>query len=87
MNWLSVEGLDDQALVDHAIARGLVRTRTGRILVLVSWPGRGQRRGRYCRLETQVGTRFTARCSEIAEIDTDRDAHSASHEQERNMDD
>jgi hypothetical protein len=66
--WVSIAGIDDHALRHHARARGMVRLRDGRVAALVSWPGHQKRRGRYCRLETRAGTRFTVHCDLVEAI-------------------
>jgi hypothetical protein len=67
--WVEVDGLDDHAMRHHARARGTVRLRDGRIATLVSWPGHQKRRGRYCRLETAAGTRYTLHCMHVEAIE------------------
>jgi len=71
MKWASIEGVDDYTLRMHAAARRLVKMHNGRIAILVSWPGNQHRRGRYCRLETTQGNRYTLRCELVAEMDVD----------------
>jgi hypothetical protein len=63
--WVELEGVDDHAMRHHARDRGQVKLRDGRIATLVSWPGHQKRRGRYCRLETRMGTRFTVHCNQV----------------------
>jgi hypothetical protein len=62
MKFESIEGVDDYTLRMHAAKRRYVKMKDGRIAKLVSWPGNQHRRGRYCRLETGMGTRFTIKC-------------------------
>jgi hypothetical protein len=65
MKFVSIEGVKDYDLRMHAMRRGYVKMRDGRIAKLVSWPGNQRRRGRYCRLETGMGTRFTLKCEMV----------------------
>lgn len=72
--WLPIDGLLDEALAKHASRRGRVRLVNGRVATLVAWP---LRRGRYCRLQTRIGSRFSVHISkveaiEIPEVNDDR---------------
>lgn len=68
MNWVEVETLDDHAMRHHARDRSMIKLRDGRMSTLVSWPGHQKRRGRYCRLETAAGTRFTVHCNLVEAV-------------------
>jgi len=67
--WVSTLGIDDQTMRQRAKARAQVKLRDGRIATLVSWPGHQKRRGRYCRLETAAGTRYTVHCMHVESIE------------------
>lgn len=71
MRFKSIEGVDDYTLRMHASQRKFVKMRDGRIAKLVSWPGNQHRRGRYCRLETGAGTRFTLKCEMVEAMEVE----------------
>lgn len=72
MNWTPAVDYDDAQLAHFAARRHFVRLANGRICKLIRWPVPGRRlsgtTGRFARLETNAGTRFTVHCREIIEI-------------------
>jgi hypothetical protein len=69
MTWHPVEKIDDSAMRKYAQVRATIKLIDGRVARLVSWPGHQKRRGRYCRLETAAGTRFTVHCRFVESVE------------------
>lgn len=68
--WMSVEELTDYEMRQMAANRVRVRLATGYISTLIRWPGGpGKHSGRYARLETRIGSRFSVSCAAVAEVE------------------
>jgi len=76
MNWQLTADIDDRTMREHARDRRLVRTKDGYIAKLAAWPGpkrKASEKGRFCRLETRSGSRFTLPCADVTEVDVPRE--------------